>query len=123
MLAYRAHVLGHFLGVGAAAVQAAIDQEGSVGRAIDAITAEQSHRLRPLPRVEMGPIQRIVSAYHLGDPVYPSDSWRPLLRRRRLAPYERALEAAAAPAPATPSDELEIHHQGQVVGGQPGQGA
>jgi phosphatidylserine/phosphatidylglycerophosphate/cardiolipin synthase-like enzyme len=122
LAAFRAHELGHFLGLGAALVQAAIDERGSVGRAIDALTAAQSHRLRPLPRVEMGPIQRIVSVYHLGDPVCPSDSWKPLLRRRRLEPYEQALEAAAAAGQAA-STELEIHHQGQVVGGDPRQGA
>jgi hypothetical protein len=77
-------------------VQAAIDEQGSVGRAIDAIAASQSQRLQPLPKVKMGPIQRVVSAYHLGDPVYPSDSWRPLLRRRRLERYDHALNAAAA---------------------------
>ncbi len=111
--AFRAHMLGHFLGIGAAAVQAAIDDHGSVGRAIDSLTATVSHRLRPLPKVEMGPIQRIVSAYHLGDPVYPSDSWRPLLRRRRLEPYDHALTAAATAG--LDSVELEVHHQGQVV--------
>jgi phosphatidylserine/phosphatidylglycerophosphate/cardiolipin synthase-like enzyme len=119
--AFRAHLLGHFLGIGAAGVQATIEQQGSVGRAIDAITASQSERLRPLPKVEMGPIQRVVSAYHLGDPVYPSDSWRPLLRRRRLEPYDRALNAAASEGLA--SGEIEIHHQRQVVGGHPRQGA
>jgi len=94
--AFRAHLLGHFLGIGAAGVQAAIDEQGSVGRAIDALAATQSQRLKPLPKVQMGPIQRVVSTYHLGDPVYPSDSWRPLLRRRRLEPYDHALNAAAA---------------------------
>ena len=73
--------------------------------------------------VKMGPIQRVVSAYHLGDPVYPSDSWRPLLRRQRLKPYDRALEAAAQRGAISPSEELEIHHQRQVVGGRPRQGA
>jgi phosphatidylserine/phosphatidylglycerophosphate/cardiolipin synthase-like enzyme len=121
--AFRAHLLGHFLGIGAAGVQAAIDEQGSVGRAIDAITAAQSQRLRPLPKVEMGPIQRIVSAYHLGDPVYPSDSWKPLLRRRRLEPYDQALNAAAAVGRAAASAKVEVHHQGQVVGGHPRQGA
>ena len=114
-------MLGHFLGVGAAAVQAAIDEHGSVGRAIDSITSTVSQRLRPLPKVEMGPIQRVVSAYHLGDPVYPSDSWKPLLRRRRLEPYDRALTAAATAG--LDSVELEVHHQGQVVGSHPGQRA
>jgi len=115
--AFRAHLLGHFLGIGAVAVQAAIDEHGSVGRAIDAVTAGQSERLQPLAKVKMGPIQRVVSAYHLGDPVYPSDSWRPLLRRRRLEPYDRALNAAAAEGLA--SVEVEVHHQGQVVGSRP----
>ncbi|MGZ3272662.1 MAG: phospholipase D-like domain-containing protein [Caulobacteraceae bacterium] len=122
ILAYRAHLLGHFLGLGSSVVQTAIDEHGSVGRALDAITATLSKRLRPLPKVKMGPIQRIVSAYHLGDPVYPSDSWKPLLRRRRLQPYERALEAAAEVGLAA-SMKIEIHHQGQVVGGHPRQGA
>jgi phosphatidylserine/phosphatidylglycerophosphate/cardiolipin synthase-like enzyme len=120
--AFRAHLLGHFLGIGAAAVQAAIDEQGSVGRAVDAITSTISRRLRPLPKVKMGPIQRVVSAYHLGDPVYPSDSWKPLLRRRRLEPYDHALNAAAAAGLAS-STKLEVHHQGQVVGGRPRQGA
>ena len=124
--AFRAHLLGHFLGVGAAAVQTAIDQHGSVGRAIDAVAARQGvdgpHRLLPLPSVEIGPIERVVSTYHLGDPVYPSDSWRPLLRRARLEPYDRALEEAATQGAISRSDELEIHHQRQVVGSRPRQG-
>jgi hypothetical protein len=61
----------------------------------------------------MGPIQRVVSAYHLGDPVYPSDSWRPILRRARLKPYEEGLEQAMLRA--ARSEELEVHHEGQVV--------
>lgn len=102
--AFRAHLLGHFLGIGGASVQSAIDREGSVGRAVDAIAATQSGRLQPLPKVKMGPIQRIVSAYHLGDPVYPSDSWRPLLRRARLKDFETALECAARTGPAPPGE-------------------
>jgi phosphatidylserine/phosphatidylglycerophosphate/cardiolipin synthase-like enzyme len=106
ILAMRAHLVGHFLGVGAAAVQAATLREGSLGRAIDAL---DTGRLAPLPTLTMGPLARLISAYHLGDPVQPSDSWRPLLRRRRLWPYERKLEAAAV------SGEQEVHDQGQVV--------
>jgi phosphatidylserine/phosphatidylglycerophosphate/cardiolipin synthase-like enzyme len=94
IVGFRAHLLGHFLGVGAAAVQAAIDQEGSLGRAIDRLDTGRPQRLEPLPQVAMGPIARLVSAYHIGDPVSPSDSWKPLQRRKRLRPYEEALEAA-----------------------------
>jgi hypothetical protein len=32
----------------------------------------------------MGPLASLIAAYHLGDPLDASDSWRPLLRRRRL---------------------------------------
>jgi phosphatidylserine/phosphatidylglycerophosphate/cardiolipin synthase-like enzyme len=93
--AFRARLLGHYLGLGAPAVQAAIDREGgSLVRAIDALNTGAPPRLEPLPEVAMGPVARIVSAYHLGDPVGPADSWRPLFRRRRLKPYETALEQA-----------------------------
>ena len=108
--AFRAHLLGHFLGVGPAVVQAAIDREGSVGGAIDALSVSASNRLRPLPPVGMGPVQRIVCAYHLGDPVWPSDSWRPRLRRDRLRDYEHALDEAARTG-RKPSEKLEIHDQ------------
>ena len=108
--AFRAHLLGHFLGVGAAAVQAAVDEAGGLlGPAIDAVNAHQ--RLKPLPKVKMGPLGAVVAAYHLGDPVCPTDSWRPLMRHKRLAPYEHVLDEAAA------SGEVEVRHQGQVVGG------
>ncbi len=51
-------------------------------------------RLRPLQPVVMGPLARIISAYHLGDPLTPADSFRPLLRRRLLDPVRRALKQA-----------------------------
>jgi phosphatidylserine/phosphatidylglycerophosphate/cardiolipin synthase-like enzyme len=102
--AFRAHLLGHFLGVGAAAVAAEIAARGGVGLAIEALDAGPQRRLAPLPPVAMGPLAQIVSAFHLGDPVSPADSWRPLMRRRRLAPYEQALDQAAAS-----SAKAEIH--------------
>ena len=92
---FRAHLLGHFLGLGAVVVQGAIDRQGSVGAAIDTLIATQSSRLAPLPKVGMGPIQRVVCAYHLGDPAWPDDSWRPFLRRAHLRDYDRALDEAA----------------------------
>ena len=110
ILDFRAHLLGHFMGLGPTAVQEAIDRLGSVGAAIDSLGAALSSRLRPLPKVGMGPIQRVVCAYHLGDPVWPSDSWRPLLRRKRLSAYDRALDEAAE-AGRTPSQKLESHDQ------------
>lgn len=114
--AFRAHELGHFMGVGAVAIQAAIDQHGAVGPAIDAINATIAvQRLKPLPKVKMGPIQRVVAAYHLGDPVCPTDSWRPLMRRARLHEFEAALErmSRGEPARCEPGllDESEVRDQ------------
>jgi phosphatidylserine/phosphatidylglycerophosphate/cardiolipin synthase-like enzyme len=108
--AFRAHLIGHFLGVHGADLQAAIDREGALGPAIDSLNTGSPQRLMPLPKVQMGPIARVVAAYHLGDPVYPSDSWRPLLRRARLHEFEQALEAAAHGR--RPSGKLEIDDQG-----------
>jgi phosphatidylserine/phosphatidylglycerophosphate/cardiolipin synthase-like enzyme len=96
--AFRARLLGHYLGVGAAAVAAEIEARGGVGLAIEALDAGPRRRLAPLPPVLMGPLAQIVSAFHLGDPASPEDSWRPLMRRRRLEPYEQALDQAAASA-------------------------
>lgn len=108
--AFRAHLVGHFLGVGEADVEAAIEREGGLGKAIDTLNTHAPQRLLPLPKVQMGPIARVVSAYHLGDPVYPSDSWRPLLRRARLHTFEQALEGAARGR--RPSGKLEIDDEG-----------
>jgi phosphatidylserine/phosphatidylglycerophosphate/cardiolipin synthase-like enzyme len=97
ILAFRAHVIGHFLGVGAAAVQAAVDAAGgALGPAIDALNTAPRQRIEPLPKVQMGPLAAVVAAYHIGDPVCPADSWRPLMRHKRLSPYEQALDRAAA---------------------------
>jgi phosphatidylserine/phosphatidylglycerophosphate/cardiolipin synthase-like enzyme len=106
---FRSHLIGHFLGVEGDDMQTAIAREGSLGKAIDALNTREPQRLLPLPKVKMGPIARVVSAYHIGDPVYPSDSWRPLLRRARLHEYEQALEGESAGRP--PSGELEIDDQ------------
>jgi phosphatidylserine/phosphatidylglycerophosphate/cardiolipin synthase-like enzyme len=111
ILAFRAHLLGHFLGVGAAAVHGAVDAAGGLlGPAIDALNTASPQRLAPLPRVKMGPLAAVVAAYHLGDPVQPSDSFHPLMRHRRLAPYEGFLDEAAAAA--SPSGKAEIDHEG-----------
>ncbi len=108
--AFRAHLVGHFLGVGEADIEAAIEREGGLGKAIDALNVHSPQRLLPLPKVKMGPVARVVAAYHLGDPVYPSDSWRPLLRRARLHEFEQALEGASLGR--RPSGKLEIDDQG-----------
>ncbi len=102
--AFRTHLIHHYLGVPMAQVQAAIDAAGGLlGPAIDAIN---TGRLVVLPKAKMGPLAAVVAAYHLGDPVRPSDSFFPLKRHRRLAAYEHALDRAAAAG----SGKAEIDH-------------
>ncbi len=55
-------------------------------------------RLRPMAPAPMGPLASLIAAYHIGDPLDASDSWRPLLRRRRL---QREAESAAIGHPAS----------------------
>jgi phosphatidylserine/phosphatidylglycerophosphate/cardiolipin synthase-like enzyme len=117
--AVRSRLLGHYLGVGAPAVEAAVREKRSLIAAIDGFVQVPGARLRPLPRPNIGPLAAVIAAYHLGDPVGVTDSWKPLLRRRLLAPYEHALQAFAQAGPR--SAQPEIDHQRQVVGGGSGQ--
>lgn len=93
--AVHARLIGHFLGVGGPAVEAAIAEAGGrlIG-ALDRLNTGRHARLRPLQPVLMGPLARIISAFHLGDPITPADSFKPLLRRRLLDPARRALAQA-----------------------------
>jgi phosphatidylserine/phosphatidylglycerophosphate/cardiolipin synthase-like enzyme len=92
--AFQARLIGHFLGLGAPAVEAAIAEAGGLIGAIEALDVGRHARLKPMEPVLMGPLARIVSAYHLGDPVSPRDSFKPLLRRRLLEPSVSALKSA-----------------------------
>jgi phosphatidylserine/phosphatidylglycerophosphate/cardiolipin synthase-like enzyme len=81
----RTRLISHWLGCAPGDVEAAIAaQEGSLGRAIDALRQGGRVRLRPLPSASLGFTAGLIAAYHLGDPVTPRDSWRPWLRHRQL---------------------------------------
>jgi phosphatidylserine/phosphatidylglycerophosphate/cardiolipin synthase-like enzyme len=118
--AVRARLLGHYLGVGAEAVEAAVREKGGLIAALDGFVQAPGARLTPLPEPHIGPLAAVIAAYHLGDPVGVTDSWKPLLRHRLLEPYERDIRAAAR-AGRIASTEAEIDHQRQVVGSGAGQ--
>ena len=80
---FRARLIAHFLGTAPGEVDALVRDHGLVG-ALDLLTAAQA-RLIPLKPEGIGPIGALVAAYHLGDPLDASDSWRPLGRDRRIA--------------------------------------
>lgn len=90
--AIRTRLLAHWLGCDDALVEATVAREGGLGRAIEALRAGGRTRLRPIPSASIGPLARLISFYHLGDPVTAFDSWRPWRRREQLAKDMKRLE-------------------------------
>ncbi len=96
--AHRTRTLAHFLGCTPAEVEAAIARRGGLAAAIEALDSGPQRRLRRLGPVRMGPLARLIATFHLGDPMAPSDSWRPWRRRAAIEAYlEQAAPALAAP--------------------------
>lgn len=92
--AMRDRLVGHFLGyTGDAVTKARAEHGGSLVRAIDALNREG--RLGEIPLKRRNPVAEFVTAYHLGDPSAPADSWRPWRRRERLFDAARAVSDAA----------------------------
>ena len=90
---FRARLLGHFVGAAPAEVETMTIQQG-LAAAVDTLARSSEGRLSLLSPVPMGPLASLIADYHLGDPLDASDSWRPLLRRRRLeTEAARAAEA------------------------------
>jgi len=84
--ALRARLVRHWLGCSGPDFETALEEAGGlVGAAIEALRADGHDRLTPITPKFLGPLASFIAAFHLGDPVGPADSFRPLLRRRRLA--------------------------------------
>jgi phosphatidylserine/phosphatidylglycerophosphate/cardiolipin synthase-like enzyme len=81
----RARLVRHWLGCSQAELDRALEGEGFLGAAIESLRAVGFDRLRPITPALLGPIASFIAAFHLGDPLGPADSFRPLLRRQRLA--------------------------------------
>ena len=90
----RKRLVRHWLGCTAPELEAALaGAGGKLGEAIEALRAAGHNRLTPITPAFLGPLASFIAAFHLGDPLGPADSFRPLLRRRRLA--TEVAEAAA----------------------------
>jgi len=103
----RASLLGHFAGAAPGDVEVLVRDKGLV-RAIDVLAWGSGGRLEPLHGAAPGPLASLVAAYHLGDPLDPSDSWRPLLRRRRVRAEARRIALAAGKS--APLVDPEVDH-------------
>ena len=81
---FRANLIGHFTGAAPEEVESVLRERGLAG-GFDLLVRRSGGRLAPQAPVPMGPMVSLIAAYHLGDPTDALDSWRPSLRRRRLA--------------------------------------
>ena len=90
----RAGLIGHFAGAAPGDVEVLIRAQG-LAAAVEHLAARSAGRLTPIEGAKPGPIGSLISAYHLGDPQDPADSWRPMLRRKRLRADARLIAQAA----------------------------
>ncbi|HEY2480810.1 MAG TPA: phospholipase D-like domain-containing protein [Caulobacteraceae bacterium] len=90
----RGRLVRHWLGCLRPELEAALERAGGrLGAAIEGLRAAGYGRLAPVTPAFLGPVASFIAAFHLGDPLGPADSFRPLLRRRRLA--DEVAEVAA----------------------------
>jgi phosphatidylserine/phosphatidylglycerophosphate/cardiolipin synthase-like enzyme len=78
---FRSRLLAHYIGCSTEDFEAAHRGTGTLAGAIEALDVAAPRRLRPLEPERLGPLARLISAFHLGDPADPEDSLRPWKRR------------------------------------------
>jgi phosphatidylserine/phosphatidylglycerophosphate/cardiolipin synthase-like enzyme len=112
---FRARLLAHFIGCPTQAFEEAFARLGTLAGAIEALDNTVSRRLRPLSPVAQGPLARLISAYHLGDPADTHDAWRPWRRKAAIEAERKdflddlrrvCLEDAAPPSTPALTGEL-----------------
>ncbi|MGI9169452.1 MAG: phospholipase D-like domain-containing protein [Caulobacteraceae bacterium] len=91
--AIRTRLLAHWLGCSIATMQSTLESQGGVGAALEALRGSGHCRLLPIQPVKLGPLAEFIATFHVGDPVEPADSWRPVNRRRALDAEVTALAA------------------------------
>ncbi|MBI1407763.1 MAG: phospholipase [Caulobacter sp.] len=101
--AFRTLLIGHYFGRGLAETREAIRETGSVAGAIDALDGHP-RRLLPVDRTPLDPLSRFVASWSLGDPLAPSDAWRPWTRRDRI---REAIEQLPRPLPGSPQSAAD----------------
>jgi len=108
--AFRAHLLAHHVGGSHDALEAALAKGGGMVAALDAL---EGGRIQPIAPVKMGPLAQFVTAFHVGDPISPSDSWWPPARRKILRRRIEALRPGASPRPLL--SQAQVGHEREVV--------
>ena len=109
----RNKLLAHWLGCVEEPMVEAIHRLGGVGRALEELRLGGYCRLRPITPEPLGPLAAFIAAYHLGDPIGPSDSWRPWKRQRAAAAEAAVVReeiAQAAPQPTSDSPAIKARN-------------
>lgn len=98
---FLARLVGHFLARDPSDVLAAMESEGGLAAAINALDVKGGppRRLQPVPIRHLTGVQQFIADWNLGDAIAPDDAWRPWGRRERL---KRDLERLTKPPPALP---------------------
>jgi phosphatidylserine/phosphatidylglycerophosphate/cardiolipin synthase-like enzyme len=89
----RHRLVSHWFGCPQDQVEKTVASEGGLGVAIEALRARGFCRLRPIEAKPLGPFAAFIATFHLGDPINPSDSWRPWRRKAALKREVRLLVA------------------------------
>ncbi|WP_425994343.1 phospholipase D-like domain-containing protein [Caulobacter sp. DWR1-3-2b1] len=99
--AFQARLVGHFLARSPIDVIEAMQREGGLAAAINALDVKGGppRRLQPVPVRNLTGVQQFIADWSLGDAISPDDAWRPWGRRERL---KRDLVRLTAPPPALP---------------------
>ena len=87
----RTNFLAHWLGCAGVVVDDAIATEGSVCRALESLREAGFQRLRPIAPQRLHPAAALIADWHIGDPMGPTDSFRPWKRRRAIERECRAV--------------------------------
>lgn len=101
---FRNMLIGHYVDRNLLEVEAALAQAGSLAGAI-ALLDHQPPRLRPVTYRTLGPLERFISSWSLGDPTTPGDAWRPWRRRRCLQQQLSLIDEVTPPEPTLPAPE------------------
>ncbi|WP_297515983.1 phospholipase D-like domain-containing protein [uncultured Caulobacter sp.] len=99
--AFLGRLVGHFIDRSAIDVLEAMEREGGLAAAINAldVSGGPPRRLRPVPVRALNGVQKFIADWSLGDAIAPDDAWRPWGRRKRL---KRDIARLTAPPPAPP---------------------
>ena len=96
---------------------AAIAETGTVGAALEILRTNGYCRLRPLEPEPLKPLAAFIAAYHLGDPVGPSDAWRPWKRHaaaKKEATVARKIALTISPSASPTKHTTEIDIQSKA---------